>query len=52
MFWSKSRVYGFFAIGDTEPPTNVIDYIDVNLTTGNATDRGDLTAAKPYWAGV
>ena len=44
--------YGFFGGGDTGSASNVIDYIDVNLLVGNATDKGDLTVARNKLAGV
>jgi hypothetical protein len=44
--------YGFFGGGYTGSYSNVIDYIDITTTTGNATDKGDLTVARRYLAGV
>ncbi len=42
--------YGFFGGGDTDVSggsySNIIDYIDVTTTSGDATDKGDLTAAR------
>jgi len=37
--------YGFFAGGYGPGISNVIEYIDVTTTSGNASDKGDLTAA-------
>jgi len=44
--------YGFFCGGSTDQQSswasggsNVIDYIDITTQSGNATDRGDLTAS-------
>jgi len=36
---------GMWFAGGTAPESNVIDYINI-LSTGNATDFGDLTKAK------
>lgn len=48
-FNSKAFTWGFFGGGTS---SNVIDYIDLILTTGNAADRGDLTGTTRYLAGV
>lgn len=51
-FWQQSAVaewnYGFFAGGKTSGGVNqnIIDYIDVTSTTGNATDKGDLSVTR------
>ena len=47
-----NKVYGFFGGGNAANVFNVIDYIDLTLTTGNAIDRGDLTVARTVAAGV
>jgi len=47
--------YGFFAggyNGATRVFVNVIDYIDMELTTGNAIDKGDLTVARGWFCGT
>jgi len=44
--------YGFYGGGYTGSSSNVIDYIDITTTTGNATDRGDLTVARRELTGV
>ena len=47
-----SAIYGFYGGGYTGSDSNVIDYIDMTLTSGNAIDRGDLTVARNALAGV
>ena len=45
--------YGFFGGGtDGSGNSNIIDYINFALITGNAIDRGDLTVSRPVLAGV
>lgn len=53
--WGQSNLYGFIcggAPGATSSPTNVIEYIDLNITAQNGTDVGDLTVARYGMGGV
>jgi len=43
---------GFFGGGQNGPRSNVIDYIDIILAISNASDKGDLTAARQNLAAV
>ena len=48
-------LYGFYCGGDTVgdgTDTNVIDYIDITTTSGNAADKGDTVAADWGHAGL
>lgn len=49
-----SQIYGFYGGGDdgVSVEVNIIDYIDTTTTTGNAADKGDLTAVKLGTSGV
>jgi len=44
--FQKLATYGFAGGGNTGAMSNVIDYFDSSLISGNATDRGDLTLAR------
>ena len=54
----EGDTYGYFCsgqyrsggFGGSDIATNIIDYINVTTTTGDATDRGDL-ANTPYSPG-
>jgi hypothetical protein len=48
----SGSVYGFFGGGTDGDDKNIIDYIDMTSITGNATDCGDLTAARQAGSGV
>ena len=48
-------IYGFYGGGEQLLPPyykNVIDYINITITSGNAIDRGDLTIARQELAGT
>ena len=47
-----NKIYGFYGGGYTNDYSNVIDYIDITLLTGNAADRYDLSVARRALAGV
>jgi hypothetical protein len=47
------KYYGLFSGGKIgAPKQNIIDYIDMTLLTGNATDRGDLPLLVNQLAGI
>ena len=52
VWWTYGGIYGFFGGGYTSARINVIDYIDTLTTTGNASDKGDLTEAVYEHAGM
>ena len=45
---AAGRVYGFFGGGSS---SNIIDYINITTTSGNAADKGDRTVSKSEVAG-
>ncbi len=49
LYFAQSAIsYGYFGggVNSSGIKTNIIDYINKLLTTGNALDRGDLTSAR------